>query len=79
LQEKREEKKKKKKRRKGYLAEIHLNFKKYKNAKKEVVMVCSNGFYNWYKPFYKFSEFLNKWKRGFGEVLINEERCKNKV
>jgi hypothetical protein len=61
------------------LAEIHLNFKKFKNTKKEVEMVCSIGFYNWYKPNCKFSGFLNKWKGGFGDVLIVALRCKNKV
>jgi hypothetical protein len=28
-------------------------------------MTCSNGFYNWYKPTCKFSEFLSKCKKGF--------------
>jgi hypothetical protein len=70
--EKKKRKKKRKKKKKGQFGQNSFEFRKFKNTKKGVVMVCSNGFYDWYKPSCKFSEFLNKCKRDFGEVLIME-------
>jgi hypothetical protein len=50
---------------KGPLGRNPFEFQKFENTKKEVEMTCSNGFYNWYKPTCKFSEFLSKCKKGF--------------